>query len=289
MRARNFDRRSTCLAGLALVFAFAALPASAAPTASAADQCISSEVSNEARVAACSAVIADRKSPRGHLVVAYCNRGYSLTELGQYDRVIANSNAALRIDAEAPVRPSQPRPGVFLQARSRPRDRGLHADDQARTRATTRLSRTSARPIMSAESLAALSRSTTSRSASTRTSRCTIATAPTRSPICANFRARSTTSRARSNSSRTTWRLYSRRGDMSAEVGDLDCSRSLTSPRRSSLRSGRDALRYAREIGDTSRRATPNGARRPTSRRCGSKPTRFQRMIKTSGGPAIAR
>ena len=65
-------------------------------------KCSGEKVSNEERLAGCTAVIDSGKVTGFALKAAYCNRGYALTELKQYDRVIADAEAAMKIDDKDP-------------------------------------------------------------------------------------------------------------------------------------------------------------------------------------------
>ena len=65
-------------------------------------KCSGESVSNEERLASCTAVIESGEASGFALKAAYCNRGYALTELKQYDRVIADAEAAIAIDAKDP-------------------------------------------------------------------------------------------------------------------------------------------------------------------------------------------
>lgn len=57
--------------------------------------CSADVISHEDRIAGCTAVIDSGTLTGWPLKVTYCNRGYSLTELGRYDDVIADSNKLL--------------------------------------------------------------------------------------------------------------------------------------------------------------------------------------------------
>jgi tetratricopeptide (TPR) repeat protein len=63
--------------------------------------CSANDIAYEERVAGCTAVIDSGTLTGWPLRVAYCNRGYALTELRAYDRVIADSNALIEIDPQA--------------------------------------------------------------------------------------------------------------------------------------------------------------------------------------------
>jgi tetratricopeptide (TPR) repeat protein len=60
--------------------------------------CSANDISHEERIAGCTAVIESGQATGWTLKTAYCNRGYALTELGEYDRVIVDSDAAIRLD-----------------------------------------------------------------------------------------------------------------------------------------------------------------------------------------------
>jgi tetratricopeptide (TPR) repeat protein len=63
--------------------------------------CSANDITHEARVAGCTAVIESGTLSGWPLQVAYCNRGQALTELGEYDRVIADSNELIGIRPQA--------------------------------------------------------------------------------------------------------------------------------------------------------------------------------------------
>jgi len=63
--------------------------------------CSANDITHEQRIAGCTEAIDSKTLTGWPLKVAYCNRGYALTELGEYDRVIADSNALIAIDAQA--------------------------------------------------------------------------------------------------------------------------------------------------------------------------------------------
>jgi len=63
--------------------------------------CSASDITHQERIAGCTAVIDSGTLTGWPLKVAYCNRGYALTELHQYDRVIADSNALIAIEPRA--------------------------------------------------------------------------------------------------------------------------------------------------------------------------------------------
>lgn len=60
--------------------------------------CSANNITHEERVAGCTAVIESGNATGWTLKAAYCNRGYALTEMKEYDRVITDSDAALRVD-----------------------------------------------------------------------------------------------------------------------------------------------------------------------------------------------
>jgi tetratricopeptide (TPR) repeat protein len=63
--------------------------------------CSANDITHEQRIAGCTASIESGTLTGWPLKVAYCNRGYALTELGEYDRVIADSDALIAIDPQA--------------------------------------------------------------------------------------------------------------------------------------------------------------------------------------------
>src|SRR5215216_4798046 len=52
----------------------------------------------EERIAGCSAIIESGREQGRALAIAYCNRGYALTEKRELDRAIADLDAAIKID-----------------------------------------------------------------------------------------------------------------------------------------------------------------------------------------------
>jgi tetratricopeptide (TPR) repeat protein len=65
------------------------------------DLCSANDITHEQRIAGCTASIESGTLAGWSLKVAYCNRGYALTELGEYDRVITDSDALIAINPEA--------------------------------------------------------------------------------------------------------------------------------------------------------------------------------------------
>lgn len=63
--------------------------------------CSANDITHEQRIAGCTASIESGTLTGWPLKVAYCNRGYALTELSEFDRVIADSNALIAIDPQA--------------------------------------------------------------------------------------------------------------------------------------------------------------------------------------------
>jgi tetratricopeptide (TPR) repeat protein len=63
--------------------------------------CSANDITHEQRIAGCTASIESGTLTGWPLKVAYCNRGYALTELGEYDRVITDSDALIAIDPQA--------------------------------------------------------------------------------------------------------------------------------------------------------------------------------------------
>jgi tetratricopeptide (TPR) repeat protein len=64
-------------------------------------QCSADGITNEARAAACTAEIASGTLTDAQRDTAYCNLGYALTEMSQYDRVIETSDTAIRLNARS--------------------------------------------------------------------------------------------------------------------------------------------------------------------------------------------
>jgi tetratricopeptide (TPR) repeat protein len=64
-------------------------------------QCSANDITHQERIAGCTSAIESDKLSGWTLKTAYCNRGYALTELGEYDRVIADSNALISVDPKA--------------------------------------------------------------------------------------------------------------------------------------------------------------------------------------------
>jgi tetratricopeptide (TPR) repeat protein len=63
--------------------------------------CSANDITHEQRITGCTASIESGTLTGWPLKVAYCNRGYALTELGEYDRVITDSDALIAIDPQA--------------------------------------------------------------------------------------------------------------------------------------------------------------------------------------------
>jgi len=63
--------------------------------------CSANDITHEQRIAGCTASIESGTLTGWPLKVAYCNRGYALTELGEYDRVIKDSDALIAINGQA--------------------------------------------------------------------------------------------------------------------------------------------------------------------------------------------
>ena len=63
--------------------------------------CSANDITHEQRIAGCTASIELGTLTGWPLKVAYCNRGYALTELGEYDRVITDSDALIAINPQA--------------------------------------------------------------------------------------------------------------------------------------------------------------------------------------------
>lgn len=63
--------------------------------------CSANDITDEQRIEGCTASIESGTLTGWPLKVAYCNRGYALTELGEYDRVITDSDALIAINPQA--------------------------------------------------------------------------------------------------------------------------------------------------------------------------------------------
>ena len=63
--------------------------------------CSENDITHEQRIEGCTASIELGTLTGWPLKVAYCNRGYALTELGEYDRVITDSDALIAINPQA--------------------------------------------------------------------------------------------------------------------------------------------------------------------------------------------
>jgi tetratricopeptide (TPR) repeat protein len=63
--------------------------------------CSANDITHEERIAGCTTVIESGTLSGWPLQVAYCNRGQALTELREYDRVIADSNKLISISPQA--------------------------------------------------------------------------------------------------------------------------------------------------------------------------------------------
>src|SRR5262249_14699310 len=74
----------------------AAGPAQAAP----ANACMDAKASHDARIAGCSAIIDAKRDTGRALAIAYCNRGYALTEKRELDLALADLEQAIKIDAK---------------------------------------------------------------------------------------------------------------------------------------------------------------------------------------------
>ncbi len=64
-------------------------------------KCSETDVPDAERAESCAAAIASGTLSSGALTIAYCNLGYSLTELGEFDQVVTISDTALRNDANS--------------------------------------------------------------------------------------------------------------------------------------------------------------------------------------------
>ena len=77
-------------------------PAASAQGAAQADQswqtCISVTTPPDGKVAACSAVIDDKRETGSKLAAAYCFRGHGLTEKRQFDAALSDLNESIRLD-----------------------------------------------------------------------------------------------------------------------------------------------------------------------------------------------
>jgi tetratricopeptide (TPR) repeat protein len=63
--------------------------------------CSENDITHEQRIAGCNTSIESGTLTGWPLKVAYCNRGYALTELGEYDRVITDSDELIAINPQA--------------------------------------------------------------------------------------------------------------------------------------------------------------------------------------------
>jgi tetratricopeptide (TPR) repeat protein len=63
--------------------------------------CSANDITHEQRITGCTTSIESGTLIGWPLKVAYCNRGYALTELGEYDRVITDSDALIEIQPHA--------------------------------------------------------------------------------------------------------------------------------------------------------------------------------------------
>src|SRR5260221_14601417 len=63
-----------------------------------ADACKARNVSNEERIAGCTATIEAKSKTGRSLAEAYCNRGFALTEQRELDRAVADLDEAIKID-----------------------------------------------------------------------------------------------------------------------------------------------------------------------------------------------
>jgi tetratricopeptide (TPR) repeat protein len=62
---------------------------------------VADTTSHQDRIKGCTEVIDSGQYTGWTLKTAYCNRAYALTEIGEYDQVIADSNALLKVDPNA--------------------------------------------------------------------------------------------------------------------------------------------------------------------------------------------
>ena len=124
-------RRSSPLAG-------ARAASQARPTSSAAPE--QAGVTPDAQAAACTALIDSGRFTRQNLAILHSNRGIAYGKAGDYDRAIADFDAALRINPNH-VRAYLNRGNAnFATARLRPRHRRLRPGDPARAEERARSS-----------------------------------------------------------------------------------------------------------------------------------------------------
>src|SRR3954451_10133302 len=63
-----------------------------------AESCKAPNVTLDARIAGCTKVIEEKKETGRSLAIAYCNRGFALTEQREFDRAMTDLNEAIKID-----------------------------------------------------------------------------------------------------------------------------------------------------------------------------------------------
>src|SRR5262245_46470083 len=94
-------RKSLLLAALLTVAPLAAHQAAAKEAMTPgvpAESCKAPNVTLDARLAGCTKIIDEKKETGRSLAVAYCNRGFALTEQREFDRALADLNEAIKID-----------------------------------------------------------------------------------------------------------------------------------------------------------------------------------------------
>src|SRR5262245_31622303 len=82
---------------LVLLAVFAATSASA-QDAKSPNQCGALNAALDDRIAGCTAVIEAKKETGRPLAIAYCNRGFALTERRELDKAMADLNEAIKVD-----------------------------------------------------------------------------------------------------------------------------------------------------------------------------------------------
>ena len=87
---------------LVLLAAFAAtqtfVAQASAQSAKFPDQCAALNVALDDRIAGCTAIIEAKKETGRALSIAYCNRGFALTERRELDKAMADLNEAIKAD-----------------------------------------------------------------------------------------------------------------------------------------------------------------------------------------------
>ena len=203
--------------------------------------------SHQDRIKGCTEVIDSGSLNGWTLKTAYCNRGYALTELGEYDRVIADSDALLRSTRMlACAYLNRGRAWYYKNDL----DRAIadyNAGDQARRRLSSKPSRAAVRPITTASSSTCGRRLRHGPIAIEPDARTCRRGARTRVRMKGEYQRRhrrpDACDRARARPRR---RCYRQRGDALRRDAASSIAPSRTSPRRLELKPGESSLSCTR-------------------------------------------